>query len=179
MTLLAGLLASLPLLLPRSPIHSPTHTTALVRHVQGQFLEIEAAMVALAACWVHPLPSLNRHRPQQRISDGYGLALLASMACCLQLAQLLMMALLRIRPWFQGGLGTSSWVSICTSWCITYLAKHCDALRVVLPSHVRCLRTYCALHGSADAALLRHCMCLHMPVFFKNCTLMLCQTASL
>ena len=110
-----------------SLIHPPTQTTEVVHDVQGQFLEIEAAMVALAACWVHPLPSLNRHRPQQRISDGYGLALLASMACCLQLAQLLMMALLHTRPWFQGGVGTSSWVSIRTSWCITYFAKHCHA----------------------------------------------------
>lgn len=128
---LAGL--TLPLLLARSPTHPPapthplTHITEVVHHVQGQFLEIEAAMVALAACWVHPLPTLNRHRPQQRISDGYGLALLASMACCLQLAQMLMMALLCTRPWFQGGLGISSWVSICTPWCSTYLAKRCDA----------------------------------------------------
>ena len=113
-------------------------------------------MVALAACWVHPLPSLNRHRPQQRISDGYGLALLASMACCLQLAQLLMMALLRSRPWFQGGLGSSSWVSICASWCTTCVAQPCDALHVVLPSHVWGLSTHCALHAFADACVLQH-----------------------
>lgn len=134
---LAGLTPSLP----RRP---PTHTTQLVHHVQGQFLEIEAAMVAFAACWVHPLPSLNRHKPQQRISDGYGLALLASMACCLQLAQMLMMALLCTSPWFQGGLGISSWVSICTSWCMTDLATAlwCIACRgaftCLVSEHARC-----------------------------------------
>ena len=145
---LTGSLADSPIHSPgRSPTHPPNHSlthslnhslirslarslgfvlrSECVHNVQGQMLEIQATLITLAACWMHPLPSLNRHRPQQRISGRYGLALLAIMACCLQLSQLTLMGFLCTRPWFQGGSGNSSWVSICMSLC-TYLS--CEAV---------------------------------------------------
>ena len=124
---------SLPHSLARSLTRSLTDSlrSGSMYHVQGQVLEIQATLIALAACWVHPLPSLNRHRPQQRISNKYGLALLASMACCLQLSQLGLVGFLCTRPWFQGGSGQSNWVSIfmslCTDLCsdvFVFLAMH-------------------------------------------------------
>ena len=91
----------------------------LYHHMQGQLLEIQAILIAVAACWVPPLSSLNRHKPQQHISGRYGLALLASMACCLQLAQILGMGFLSTTPWFQQGTGSSDWVSISVLLCRT------------------------------------------------------------
>ena len=78
---------------------------------QIQFLDSEAMAMAICACWMKPLACLNRNRPPQHISGKYDLALLVSMAVCMQLAGLIGMAFMTSRPWYTGGTATSAFVS--------------------------------------------------------------------
>lgn len=127
--------------------------------LQVTCIDIEAMLIALAACLVPPLAQLNRHKPVDCVSRTPTLVLLAVMAGCLVLIDWACVLLMTTRPWFTGGNGTAHNVSSCC--CVAPKQATARLLQSVNGAEERCcmLCMMCAKAELGVAVALCHARC--------------------
>ena len=152
--------------LTHSLTHPPTHslTPSLL---QVQVLDVLSMAMAIAACWMRPMPRLNRCKPQQRASGRYGLALVVTMAVCSQLGQIDSMAFLCTRPWFQGGNGSPNLVGILLGWHLPAMPESTCMMCTCCCTQIH-EGAICCLHETSNQSSLQHAF-MHVHVFCLTC----------